>query len=355
MKNVVIIGGGFAGVRCAVELSKSTQFNITLIDQKDYFEVSFAQLASLVDPHGIGIRSRFLYSSFLKCNVKNEKVKAVSKDNVILENGASIDFDILVIASGSSYQSFPIGKPNEQFSLSERNLFFISENEKLKSARNVIVIGGGPVGVELVGEIASKYTDKKVTLVHGTERILEGMSIEASRLAAGQLKSLGVEIILNERLQYVNEHQYASTITNKILDADIFYNCIGSKANTGFMIPEYTSSLNERGLIMVDDLFRVKNASDIYAIGDCNDIKEPKLGSKANMHGALLAENMIKIEGKKTPSRYVSKKPSVLVPIGRDHGVVQLSFGIFTSKFLIHIKTKDFLIGKFRKIYGLKK
>ncbi|RPJ05498.1 MAG: FAD-binding protein, partial [Spirochaetaceae bacterium] len=144
MIKVVIIGGGFAGVDCAMNLSKNGQFDLILIDKKDYFEITYAQFAALIEPEHVGKKSRFPYTSFLKTMFIQNTVKSVFKDRVIFENNDFIDYDILVIAAGSSYNSFPIGKPTEQLSLNERNSFFASENAKLSRADRIVIIGGGP-------------------------------------------------------------------------------------------------------------------------------------------------------------------------------------------------------------------
>ncbi|MEI8199391.1 MAG: FAD-dependent oxidoreductase [Eubacteriales bacterium] len=353
MYNVVILGGGFAGVRCAQELYSAPGYKVTLVDRKDYFEVSFAQLAALVEPNKIGIRSRFTYTSFLKCDYINKNVQSVTRNQVHFVDNQSIDFDILVIATGSHYKTFSIGKPDNQLSLEDRNSYFLNEHNKLEQSEKIVIIGGGPVGVELAGEIASKFHDKKIVLVHGSNRILEYLSEKASRLATDQLQALGVEVILNEKLESNDNQEFHSVSSKTIYTADLFYNCIGSKANTGFLTREFKESLNERGLIRVDKYFRVMKTENIYAIGDCNDIQEAKLGSLASRQGALLAKNLIRQSRGQSPVGYNSKKTMAIVPIGRDNGVVQLPIGVFTSKTLIHIKTRDFFIKKYSNLFGI--
>jgi NADH dehydrogenase FAD-containing subunit len=353
MKKVIIIGGGFAGVRCAELLCTNPDYEVTLVDRKDYFEISFAQLAALIEPENFGVRSRFTYTSFLKCDYINRNVQNVTRNQVLFEDNQSIDYDILIIATGSSYRTFSIGKPDSQLSLEERNTYFLNEHAKLEQSQKIVIIGGGPLGVELAGEIASKYPGKQVVLVHGNNRILEFLSEKGSRLATAQLRAMGVEVILNDKLEKLDEHRFQSVSSKTIYTAELFYNCIGSKANTGFLSNEFESSLNDRGLIRVDDHFKVMNTENIYAIGDCTDIPEAKLGLLAIQHGELLAKNLIKLAHGQSPVRYNIKKPVILVPIGRENGVVQLPFGILTNKVLIRIKTKDFFIKRYSKLLGI--
>jgi apoptosis-inducing factor 2 len=352
MKKVVIIGGGFAGVTCAITLSKDSHFEVEVIDAKDFFEISFAQLAALTEPIEIGEHSRFNYRSFLKAKFTQNSVKSISSAEIAFTDNSSIGYDILVIASGSNYKSFPIGKPTEQRSLKDRNSFFKSENAKLLNAKSAVIIGGGPVGVELAGEISTKYPDKKITLIHGNSRLLDFLTDKASRKASSLLESLGVTIILNERIAFLKDNIYKSTINETLYEADIFYNCIGTKPNTDFMKAHFSSSIDERGQLIVDEHFKVINIDNAYAIGDCNNIPEAKLGYLASLHGDLLAKNLTRGVLKKSPKAYRTKKTMALVPIGREKGVVQLPFGVFTNKFLVKIKTKDFFISKYAKLFG---
>jgi NADH dehydrogenase FAD-containing subunit len=190
-------------------------------------------------------------------------------------------------------------------------------------------------------------------LVHGNNRLLEFLSEKASLLAKKQLESLGVEVILNERLERLDEHQFKSISNQTIYNADIFYNCVGSIANTSFLVNEFKSSLNERGLIRVDEYFKVLNTDNMYAIGDCVDIPEPKLGLLAINHGLILAKNLTKLSVGQSFEKYTTKKPMVMVPIGREKGVLQLPIGILTNKALIRIKTKDFFVKKYSKLLGI--
>jgi|WetSurMetagenome_2_1015567.scaffolds.fasta_scaffold00002_249 apoptosis-inducing factor 2 len=353
MKNIVIIGGGFAGITCAMKLSENTQFDVTLIDIKDYFEVTFAQLAALTEPKNIGEKSRFLYKSFFKAKFIQDSVRSISQDSVEFQNNSSVKFDVLIIATGSNYRSFPIAKPSEQFVLQDRNLFFDSENAKLMAAQSITIIGGGPVGVELAGEISTNYPDKKITLIDSNNRLLVSLNEKASKIVSRQLESNRVRIVLNEKVSQVNEHIYKSSITGSLYEADIFYNCIGSKPNTDFMKTGFSDSLDKHGLIVVDNFFKVKDTENIYAIGDCNNIPEAKLGYLAGVQGELLAKNIINAASDKKPVSYKIKKTMALIPIGREKGVVQLPFGVFDFRFLIKMKTKDFFISKFLKQFGL--
>jgi NADH dehydrogenase FAD-containing subunit len=350
---VVILGGGFAGVRCAQDLSKDNDFEVTLIDRKDYFELSFAQIAALVDPLTIGEKSRYLYSSFLKAPFIQAEVTTVEEDMVLLSDGRRINYEILVVATGSSYRSFPIGKPIAETKLSDRNAFFVSENSHLISAKEILIIGGGPVGVELAGEIASRYSDKKIFLAHGNDRLLNFLRPSSGKKALRILSKLGVDVVLNDRLVPDGIGRYRSIKSSKVYMTDLAFNCIGTMNNTAFMREHFSNSMDERNLLMVGAEFLVRNTKNIYAIGDCAAIDEAKLAIFANSHGEFLSKHLIALSKKRKVTFYALRKTIAIVPIGRKEGVVEIPFGKLIKKLLIEYKTKDFFIDKYRKSHGV--
>jgi len=350
---ILILGGGFAGVRCAQSLSRNPDFEVCLIDRKDYFKLSLAQLAALVDPITIGERSRYPYSSFLKSSFLQGEVRAVDDGTVALAEGKRIEYEILVVATGSSYESFPIGKPQAETRLSDRNAFFLSENRRLSLAKSVLIIGGGPVGVELAGEIANRRPGMKICLAHGNDHLLNYLRPRTGEKAHRILTKLGVEVVLNERLLPDGSDRYRSSVSGKAYAADLVFNCVGTVVNTAFMRERFSGSMDGRNLLLVDRNFLVRDTENIYAIGDCAAVDEAKLAIFADSHGEFLARHVSAVAKNKKTSGYAPRKTISVVPIGRNDGIVQLPFGNLIEKYVIRMKTRDFFIGKYRKSHGL--
>ena len=198
--DVLIIGGGFAGVGVAQDLAKQG-IKSTLVDKKDYFEVTFANLRNLADPHKTQNRARKFYRDFVKSDFIQASVETLNDQQAELANGEVIQFQRAIIASGTRYPSMSVAKSNQALTLEERNQEFISQHKKLKTASSVLVIGGGVVGVELAGEIAFAFPDKKITLSHGGSTLLEGFKPKAQQKARQQLEQQGVTLEFNCRYQ----------------------------------------------------------------------------------------------------------------------------------------------------------
>ena len=154
---------------------------------------------------------------------------------------------------------------------------------KINSARSILIVGGGPTGVELAGEIAVDFPEKKLTLVHDGSRLLEFIGPKASDKTLHWLKSKKVEVKLEQSVHIDDTSDIRKTYqtsSGETLKADCHFLCtgkpLGSTWLSGTMLK---SSLDNRGRLMVDENLRVKGRKNVFAIGDITDIKvSPKSG-----------------------------------------------------------------------------
>ena len=339
---VVILGGGFAGARVAQELVKAGFKNVTLIDRKDYFEVTYACLRTLAQPD-LGRRSRKRYTDFIQAEFLQGAVKELAEKSLTLEDNTEVAFDIGVVATGSSYPGFPIAKSQEALSLPDRSSEMESASQQLSDAQEILIIVGGIVGVELAGEIADHYPKKSVVIAHAGKRLVPELKQKASTLAFESLESLGVDILLSTRLTKEND-QYKN--------ADLIYWCIGLKPNTEIFNANFSDKLDEHGRVRVTSTLQVEGSDFIYALGDCANVPEGKLGYLADKQAAALAKNLIALSKGKSQKPYKPNPMMSLVPIGRDGGFVQLPFAVTSLKFMVNMKQKDMFIRKTFKTLG---
>ncbi|KAK1397370.1 apoptosis-inducing factor-like [Heracleum sosnowskyi] len=350
-KRVVVIGGGVAGS----VIAKSLQFtsHLTLIDPKEYFEIPWADLRAMVEP-SFAERSVIYHKDYLtNGNIVTSKAIDVKQNQVVTADGRSIAYDYLVIASG---HSDPYPKTR-----TERLKQFHSDYEKIKSSQSILIVGGGPTGVELAGEIANDFPQKKVTLVHNGSRLLEMLGPKAAKKTLDWLISKRVDVKFNQKVNLSNLAQGSkeySTSSGQIIKADSHFLCIGKPlASEWLKETALGNSVDESGRLMVDANLRIKGCKNIFAIGDITDLKEMKQGYLAQEHSAVVAKNIkILISGgseDKMSTYKPTSKAIAIVTLGRKNAVAQFPFLTLSGFLPTSIKSKDLFVGKTRKLMGL--
>jgi len=347
---VLIIGGGFAGVAVAQRLANDG-VGVILVDRKDYFEVTFATLRNVTAPHLHGNTPRKRYTEFLKGTFIQAGVESMTRTQVWLDTGETIEFEQAIIATGSRYPSLPEAKTHAGLSYSERNKEMQDAHDSLASAASVLVIGGGTVGVEFAGEIVSAFPDKAVMLAHSGDRLLQSSEPKAQRKALEQLTEKGVKVMFNRRFKKQGDIYLCET-TGENLSVDIAYACIGMVPNTEFLQQGLPDILDNKALIKVDEHMQVVGYDNLYSLGDCAALDTHKHGYLASVQGAFLAKNIVKTKKGKKRKPYKTPPLVVVTPIGIDSGVAQLPFGVTTMSFVVNLKQKDLGISNMYKTYG---
>lgn len=192
-----------------------------------------------------------------------------------LSNGTALKYDYCIIASGSTSKAPvepPIGAaPHE---------YFNSVAFKITQAKNIMLVGGGPVAIELAGEIKAKHPNIHVKVVSADPTLCHNMHFpeETSTKIVTTLNGLGIDVILNHKVDLGTHsidpliiHSPAKFYGEALYDIDLVINCTGSTPNTQFLP---TSILNAKGLVRVNEFLQVKD--NVFAIGDCNDVAEAK-------------------------------------------------------------------------------
>lgn len=198
----------------------------------------------------------------------------------------SYTFKNAIIATGSTPLEIPA------FKYSKRILDSTGALNLTELPKSIVVIGGGYIGTELGGAYASFGT--KVTILEGTDEILNGFEKQMSSLVKRKLKKKGAEVITNALAKNVDEREDGVTVNYEVkgeaksVDADYVFVMIGRKPNTEEMgLEQVGIEIGERGVIKVDKQCRT-NISNIYAIGDI--VPGPPLAHKASYEGKIAAE-----------------------------------------------------------------
>lgn len=361
-KEIVIVGGGFAGVNIVRQLANRSEFHVTLVDKNNYnfFPPLLYQVATgFIEPSNISYPFRKLFHGKKNTNFRmGELLKIVPEENKIILSSGELSYDYLVLATGteSNYfgmenikkASLPMKTVDDAIELrntlllkTEKATITTDEVEK-KKLSTIVIAGGGPTGVEVAGMLAEmrmnildkdypEFKNKRVRicLVDGSPVLLTPMSAASQSYTLETLQKMGVEVILNKQVKdYVDDNVVFSdgeTIPTKLL---IWTAGVTAKVLDG--IPAESYGRGKR--LMVDAFNLVIGTSNIYAVGDnCIQITDPKfpnghpqLAQPAIQQGKNLAKNFIAMQLGKTlkPFEYYDKGSMAI--IGRSKAVAEI-------------------------------
>jgi NADH:ubiquinone reductase (H+-translocating) len=328
MKKVVIIGAGFGGLTAAKILAKY-DFDITIIDKTNHhvFQPLLYQVATTaLSPADIATPIRSVFSGNKNVKVLLGEVHSINRETrKVLFNGSEIDFDYLIVATGSRHSYFGnnewekfapgLKTMNDALKIREKILLSLEAAEKesdpVKRQKylNFVIIGGGPTGVELAGAI-SEIVNKnvipdfrnitasmtKVYLIEALPKILSSYPDKLSSYAAGELKKLEVEVILNEKVTEINDH--GVRVGDKFIESNNILWAAGNQASP--LIKSLNTEIDRAGRAVVKDDLSIEEDEKIFVIGDAAAIKNkngeylPAIAPVAMQQGRYVAKLIAK-------------------------------------------------------------
>jgi NADH dehydrogenase len=349
-ERIVIIGGGFAGISLAKGLINS-DFEIILLDKKNHhlFHPLLYQVASAsLSPADISMPIREILSKGKNIKVHMQEVVSIDKvkRSVKCLSGDEYRYDKLVVATGSTpfyfgndkWEKNAPGLKSLDDALKIRKRVLKSfEDREVKTEKtnlNIIIIGGGPTGVELAGAFAeitykvlvNEYKDydpslAKIYLIEGSEYILPAYSSSISNKAKKYLKELGVRVILNNRVSEINE-KYIK-VGNKIIESNNIIWAAGNRASK--ILESLDIKLDRMGRAFVKEDLSLENSPEIFILGDASNFCSvkgnplPSVAPVANQQGKHLAKQLIK--GKREKFKYIDK--GSMATIGKYRAVLE--------------------------------
>lgn len=367
-KHVVIYGGGVAGAMLAKTLSSSVQ--VTLVDPTDYFEVPMAATRSLVCPD-------FAEQAIVPFSVALPKVNHVQGRLVAMTpvggvirthtgRQLTLEADVAVLATGSQFVN-ELMRGTDGQSL-RRKRFYAQYSRRIDAAKQIVIVGGGPIGVEVAGEIAETHRGKQVTIVEAGQRMLGGSAEALASHATKLLRERGVTVLTGTKLigggsapsDILAPGGIAITSRGDHIPYDLMIWCTGGRPNTGYMQSHFASALNDEGRIKVTPSLRVLGQSTLYALGDITDLDENKMAMHIGGHVRVAAWNIrqtlagIHDSSKLKSYRPQTNNPSMVVTMGSQSGVAYLKgLGLVKSGFIVRmVKARHLLVPRYRKALG---
>jgi len=368
---IVIIGGGFGGLRLARKLSNKKDFEVTLLDRFNYhqFQPLFYQVATAgLDASNISFPLRKVFHKVKNVRYRMAEVQKLEiAENKVVTDIGDFAYERLVIATGAGTNffgnsqmeanAFPMKSTAEALQLRHRLLHnfedVLTEKDPLEIERlmNIVVVGGGPTGVELSGAIADMrrfvlpkdypeidFNKMNIYLLEGSSKTLGVMSEKSSAQSRKYLENLGVKVMTNT---IVKDYDGKTAITQdgQKIETSMLIWAAGIKGNVPAGIDP---ALIVRGNRITTDRFaKIKGSENIYAIGDVAYMEEPafphghpQVAPVAIQGADMLVKNFI-AEVKGQPLKeFMYKDKGAMATVGRNLAVVdvprpKLHFGGF--------------------------
>ncbi|WP_327676291.1 NAD(P)/FAD-dependent oxidoreductase [Kitasatospora sp. NBC_00458] len=359
-RTVVVVGGGYGG--SAVAKALDAEADVVLIDPRDAFVNAAGSLRALAQPDWAG-NIFFPYDTLLaRGEVIRDRAASVDPGGVTLASGRRVEADYLVLATGSSY-AYP-AKPAAE-STGEALEQLRGTHKELAAAARVLIVGAGPVGLELAGEIKEVWPDKDVTVVDPADRLLPAFRSEVREELHRQLDELGVRLRLGTGLagQPATEHGRAgeftvATTAGEELTADIWFRAYGVRINSDYLADGRLVERTGQGQVRVGDTLAVDGHPHVYAVGDLTDVPEAKMAGHAIRHAEVVAQNILaQLKGEPAEAVYrPSADPAILLPLGPRGGVGQLPGpdgpSAVPAATVAEYKGADLFTGRFAELFG---
>jgi NADH:ubiquinone reductase (H+-translocating) len=382
MEKIVIIGGGYAGIYALRELVKNKNIKITLIDKHTFHNLQpevydlIANKSNIADVT-IDLTTLCMGLNHPYLEFKNLKVRKIDQNakKIYTEEQEIVEFDYLIMAAGTR-TFFPESIPglNNAHDIKKLHwaMFFKQsfENQLFKKIRDeakkcddthIVVVGAGLSGVEIAAEMAYNSTkffkrgnfscdNLKISLISSSDTILPGLSPKLISMSHQRLKSLGINVITNTKLQKCEE--------------GVAYLSNGTKINHSFLIftggieaskitDELDVAKNGRGQIIVNEYLQSDKYPNVFAIGDMAEIKNnkgeimPPNVTVARISGTIAGKNILNLLNKKKLIKCDPKLEGILIALGGKYAAGNL-YGLINVDGLLAYVIKKYVFQSYR-------
>jgi NADH dehydrogenase len=361
-KRVVIVGGGFAGLKIMRKVN-ADGFQTVLIDKNNFhqFQPLLYQVATAgLEPSAISFPVRKILHNERDVHFRiAEILEVLPEKKEISTTIGFLKYDHLVLAIGANTNFF--GQENiMRYSLSMKTAsdailirntilenfekaLLETDQEKINQYMNIVLVGGGPTGVELAGALAEmkKYifpkdypelelSKMRIVLYEASKKILAAMSDHASQKALSYLEKLGVEVYTDTRVEDYDGNVIKLSDNSSLSSKTLIW-AAGIKANTVMGLKAETFGRGKR--LKVDRFNRLLGYKHIYALGDVCIMKSPKypegqpqVAQVAIQQASNLANNLHRLRSGKTAIEFEYQNKGSMATIGRNLAVADLPF-----------------------------
>lgn len=362
-KRVVIVGGGFGGLKLANKLRKSN-YQVVLIDKNNYhqFPPLIYQIASAgIEPSSISFPFRKIFQKRKNFFFRMAEVRSIFPEHKIIQTSiGKVNYDYLVLAAGTTTNFFgnknvedeaiPMKNVSEAMGLRnalldnfERALTCASDRER-QELLNIVIVGGGATGVEVAGALSEMknfvlpkdYPDlptslMNIYLIEAGPRLLAAMSPESSAHVEQYLRQMGVNVLLNKMVTDFKDHRVMLKDGSSIATRTFIWVSGVAAQPVGNLSADH---LGRGRRIIVDEFNQVKGLDGVFSIGDQCIMPEgdskwngghPQLAQVAIQQGANLAKNLIRLDKGKEMKPFHYRNLGAMATVGRNRAVAEFS------------------------------
>jgi NADH dehydrogenase len=369
---IIIIGGGYAGLRAVEKLSKNPRNEITLFDKNSYHfmqtevydlianEEDFAQVSVDLFTFCMGFEGNVVFAKQEVCTVDFNKKKVITStqrhnyDYLVIAVGARTKFVTDVVGLRTHAHGIKVLHRAMHFKQKFEMALFkrVEQSGTTCSAINIVVAGGGLSGVEIAAQMASfaksfyrknNFICRKLSiiLINSGEKILQGLDEKLVTKSDKRLQKLGVSIRHKCRVTEINEHSVTLSSAD-VLPMDFMVFAGGIEPNA--LVCNLQLEKNEKGYIITNSHLQVPHHEEVFAIGDCttiynkNSVVAPTADT-AEQTAEICAKNINNLIHKKPLTSHKIKSRGVLIALGRNYAVGKV-YGIYLSGYFAFIMKK---------------
>ena len=365
--HTVIVGGGFAGVKAALELSKRQTGKITLISEKPYFLYHAALYATATgsSPEETVIELEDIFAPYNDIEVIVDTISALDPERkTVVSKKHRYTYDTLILALGSvtSYFNIP-GMEKQSFTIRtlEEIAEFHSHLKKVllqdhKLDKNYVIVGGGATGVELAGVLAPyleqlacthmvKHTNISISLVEASDRLLPNLSKSASMQAKKRLEKLGVKVLLDKRVTSFDK-THITLEDQKIPTKTVIWTA-GVANHPFFLEHQHYFDLAKNKRVIVNPYLEAYR--DIYVLGDNASTPDSGTALAALNMAQFIADHLERKLLGRHLLPYRARSYTTTIPIGEKWAYAE-RWGVYATGRIGYWMRRRFELAGYRQI-----
>ncbi|KAJ3881290.1 hypothetical protein F5051DRAFT_121055 [Lentinula edodes] len=387
---IVIVGGGAGGLSLLHNLSTTIdpdKQRVILIDARPtmiHLPSTLRLIVSNADdllkrsihPYGDHTFRNKLTGTgiFIHASVKKVDFGKPGDGGILtLDNGDTVAYDVLVLATGSTWPR-PIAFPTEN--MKEITEHVQAMRAEFDTAQDILLVGGGSVGIELSGELRDVFPLKPITIIHRENHLLNATYPDKYRIAVQkQLEGRGITVLTGDAISASDASKVSGsqipkdgfiTEQGKTLKADLVIPTWGTRPNTSYLPSDLLSST---GHVKILPTFQLPAHPNVFAFGDIMDWKEQKTAANASFFQApKVAKNILlylrEKEGTSASINLLSLKQSakyngsfvmIMVTNGKTSGMgyFNILWGIIVGGWISSLmKSKDLMVSRISGMTG---